>query len=116
MSGITILSESVRKGAILMPWFGIGLSLLAIALALCIFWLVLDKCNHTDRATNVGIAATALVFAAIGFAIGLFAPREEIKVYKVTIDETVSYLEFTERYKVIEQDGLIYTLEERESN
>lgn len=33
--------------------------------------------------------------------------------YKVTIDPSCSYTEFTENYEIVEQDGEIYTIKER---
>ena len=34
--------------------------------------------------------------------------------YKVTIDETVSMVEFMDKYEIIDQEGKIYTVRERE--
>ena len=33
--------------------------------------------------------------------------------YKVTIDPSCSYIEFTENYEIVEQEGEIYTIKER---
>lgn len=33
--------------------------------------------------------------------------------YKVTIDHSCSYIEFTENYEIVEQEGEIYTIKER---
>ena len=33
--------------------------------------------------------------------------------YKVTIDDSVSFTEFTEKYEIIDQEGKIYTVKER---
>lgn len=37
-------------------------------------------------------------------------------IYQVTIDESVSVVEFNEKYEIIEQNGLIYTVKERKAN
>ena len=34
--------------------------------------------------------------------------------YKVTIDETVSMVKFMDKYEIIDQEGKIYTVRERE--
>ena len=34
--------------------------------------------------------------------------------YKVTIDDSVSFNQFNERYEIYEQDGTIYTIYEKE--
>ena len=36
--------------------------------------------------------------------------------YKVTISDDVNFVEFTERYEILEQDGKIYTIRERDKN
>ena len=33
--------------------------------------------------------------------------------YKVTIDPSCSYIEFTENYEIVEQEGEVYTIKER---
>jgi hypothetical protein len=37
----------------------------------------------------------------------------EVTEYKVTIDDSVKYVEFTEKYEVVDQEGEIYTVRER---
>lgn len=50
-------------------------------------------------------------------ALLLFAfPEKEIVQYKVTIDETVSFVEFHKKYEIIDQEGEIYTIQEKENN
>lgn len=36
--------------------------------------------------------------------------------YKVTISDEVNFVDFNNKYEIIEQDGLIYTIKEKESN
>lgn len=47
--------------------------------------------------------------------LGMWLPMAEIKAirYEVVIDESVSYMELTEKYKIIEQRGEIFVLEEK---
>ncbi len=64
-----------------------------------------------------GISAGFLVFiicAAI-FGVGGFGECEtgEYK-YKVTIDDSVSMNEFLDKYEILDQEGKIYTVKERE--
>ena len=33
--------------------------------------------------------------------------------YKVTISDEVNFVEFSNKYEIIDQDGLIYTIKER---
>ena len=39
----------------------------------------------------------------------------DIKEYQVTIDESVSMVDFTSKYDIIRVDGEIYTIQEKES-
>jgi len=55
----------------------------------------------------VGIVISALVGCVASPVVG-YTP-----VYKVTIEDTVNFNEFTEKYDIIKQDGKIYTIKER---
>ena len=58
----------------------------------------------------VGVAfmAFALIVAAQGI-------NPHPKQYKITVDNTVSYNEFTAKYNIIETDGKIITVEEKDN-
>ena len=51
----------------------------------------------------------------ISFILTLIFPKStgEYTRYKVTISDTVNFVEFNEKYEVLEQDGKIYTIKER---
>ena len=49
-----------------------------------------------------------------GLGVGAFAPRETTPRYQIIIDDEAKFNEFTNKYEIIEQNGLIYTVEERE--
>lgn len=55
------------------------------------------------------------------FVIGMFCMAFVTKgtgkyEYKVTISDEVNFVEFNNKYEIIDQDGLIYTIKEKESN
>lgn len=59
-----------------------------------------------------------ILSAIVGFTLFFYnlengKPTGEYK-YRVTIDETVSITEFYERYEILDQDGLIYEIKERD--
>ena len=66
-----------------------------------------------------GLLMFGAIFIVAGSIIGVTAatltvdPIEYETQYKVTIDETVSMVEFNEKYEVVEQEGKIYTVRER---
>lgn len=57
--------------------------------------------------TGVAFMAFALIVAAQG--------HPHPKQYKITVDNTVSYNEFTAKYNIIETDGKIITVEEKDN-
>ncbi len=59
-----------------------------------------------------GILAGAFVGLIPG--IGMGVPTEYKTQYKVTISDEVSMNEFLERYEIVDQDGKIYTVRERD--
>ena len=112
MEGITILNQTLHEGAIIDPLFMIGLTLIGAALVLGMVGAFMSSCKI--KIIPYIFLSVALTFFAIGMAIGVFGPREQITRYQVLIDETVSFVEFNERYEIISQDGTIYTIQERE--
>ena len=112
MEGITILNQTLHEGAIVDPLFMIGLTLIGATLILSIAGTFMSLCKI--KIIPYIFLVISLTFLAIGMAIGIFGPREQITRYQVLIDDSVSFIEFNERYEIINQDGAIYTIQERE--
>lgn len=112
MEGITILNQTLHEGAIVDPLFMIGLTLVGAALLLGIVGAFMSSCKI--KIIPYIFLGISLTFFAIGMAIGVFGPREQITRYQVLIDDSVSFIEFNDRYEIINQDGAIYTIQERE--
>lgn len=107
IEGIEILSQSVCAGTN-------ETALLLCTLICIILGLILDLCNDLSD---------GILGAIAGFLVGIFAyaiifqcifPDKFIK-YKVTISEEVSMTEFYEKYEIIDVDGAIYTIREKEN-
>ena len=111
MEGITILNEFTSAGEILAPWFGIGIVAFIIGLLGLIF------CPTTINKPHQRLLIILAIFFAIslffGISIAAFAPREEETRYQVIIDDSVNFNEFNEKYEIIDQEGLIYTITEK---
>ena len=60
----------------------------------------------------VFIAGSALLGTLIGCTTG--EPTEYETQYKVVIDDSVSMNDFIEKYEIIDQEGKIYTVREKE--
>ena len=114
MDGITILHQYETGHP------DVGLQIFCGLIIICIIglliWDVIGRIRHTHRVhfsavdiTFLSIVATAML--GLILYIGSWQPHTE---YKVTIDESVPYIEFMENYKVINQEGDIYTIREIE--
>lgn len=103
MEGITILNTIIMPNIILGVFTIAGL----IALLLGIFIYLKDDELFGSALIVIGITMS-IIFGII------FIGSEKKKQYEVTIDENVKFNEFMEHYKVIEQHGQIYIIEERE--
>ena len=105
MEGVTILATGTAMLGI--SWGG------AIVLALIAFVIMyaFDPLDD-DFGWRIGFATFMSILSFIILA--LFAvDTTEVTEYKVTIDDSVSYVEFMEKYEVIDQEGEIYTVRER---
>jgi len=56
---------------------------------------------------------TMMFVGLIGFCTNAFNEFSHIE-YKVTIDDSVSMNEFLDKYEILDQEGKIYTVKERE--
>lgn len=106
IDGVEILSQHVCTET-----NEIGLILCILICAIVGF--AIDLCNDlsdgifgTITGGLVGVFAYAIIFQCI-------FPIKFIK-YKVTVSEEVSMTEFFERYEIIDVDGAIYTIREKE--
>ena len=113
MQGVQILSEFIYEGAVAAPWFGIGLSCWITGMVGAFLFSIVNIIPKIIRSSAIIILISIALFGA---GVGAFAPREMIPRYQVIIDDGVEFNEFTNKYKIIKQDGLIYTVEERECN
>lgn len=113
MQGVQILNEFVYEGAMVAPWFGISLSCWIGGLVGTFLFSVFDKFPKKIRICAMTILISIAFFGA---GVSVFAPREMITRYQVVIDDGVKFNDFINKYKIINQDGLIYTVEERECN
>jgi hypothetical protein len=80
----------------------------------CIFIIVIAADNGFDMLNFIFIILAALSFY---FCLKAYDHKEQIEPiyqYKVIIDDSVSMTDFTKKYDLIEQEGLIYLIQEKE--
>ena len=109
MEGLTVLSTEVQDPSI----FYLILILPLIGFVVMVFLTIICMCDDLIGPSILCIIAV-LCFMLIGFFCVDKANDPPTTVYKVTIDDTVSMVEFYERYEVLDQEGLIFTITEKE--
>lgn len=119
MDGITILDTGeylVRTTGGFNPFFLISLSIIIIP---TIFFIVLCFLKAEEEFSSIEVFLIEVFSIIIGIPCSLAAwhsggERITIPEYKVTIDDSITYKDFTNKYKVIEQEGQIYTIIDKE--
>lgn len=116
MDGITILStgtqvmnmgEEFYFSPNLSSFFGLAV-IIALVVGCCLF--VRYSIKEKDTSVLAG-AIVCIIFILIVMDLTFnHQVTKTIPEYKVTIDKNVSLVEFYDRYTVLEQDGLIFTI------
>lgn len=104
MDGVTILQT---MPAFTIKEFVIMIIMISFLLLLGLI-LILKFDDLLIGLTGVAFMTFALLVAAQGI-------NPHPKQYKITVDNTVSYNEFTAKYNIIETDGKIITVEEKDN-
>lgn len=126
---MTILETTPIMTNYFCGYLAIGAFLFAVALAICcivgiILFMVFEN-RYKKFGTIVGktieklwaLAGIAcLVFIASVLVSAVYTPNYTGRnQYKVLIDDSVSFNEIAENYKIVGQDGEIYILEDKEN-
>lgn len=111
MNGVEILSSETIYNTILPEyWLGIGLGLGFL------FVVFMAACFANGRII-LGLICILLALGSgiIGSLGGTYSTTDiDHTEYKVTIDDSVSMNEFLDKYEILDQEGKIYTVKERE--
>lgn len=110
MEGIEILSvgeEIIRSG---FNW-----TAAAFVFAICCILGALTFIAERGVSPTSAVIITLMISVFFASLFGMmFMPKvDSIPTYKVTIEDSVNFNEFNEKYEIIEQDGKIYTIKER---
>ena len=91
-------------------FYSVVLSAISIFLIVGIIMQIKEK----DPLSVILLICLFMVFGGLtGFAITETVEEANTTYYKVTIDDSVSFNQFNERYEIYEQDGAIYTIYEK---
>lgn len=117
MTGVEILAtEEVAVAFESWNWSNFWLCI-AIAFFVAVIWMFIAGIFE-DYTIGIAVFSFVLLFSScilapiVGATTG--EPTEYETQYKVTIDDSVSMNEFNEKYEIVDQDGRIYTVRERE--
>jgi flagellar motor component MotA len=110
MNGVEILSSKTMYNTILPEWC------LIVGLILAITCLVFTMILFGDRYNIAGtLCAILMIIGMIMACLGAISNKIDINhiEYKVTIDDSVSMNEFLDKYEILDQEGKIYTVREK---
>ena len=116
MDGITILATN---SVYMEPsrWAQIGL-FIGILVAVVFVLTVLSNRSCMDNTEVIVFSGLAIVFLMLGAFCGKMMEKQTSVLshyeYKVLIDDSVPLNEFNEKYEILDQEGQIYTVIERE--
>ena len=116
MNGVEILSSETIYNAFLPPWcFIVGVACLAVG---GLIGAILCSSYGKPKKAIVGLICIAIgVVCFVTLEILTLSDNKNSPnhiEYKVTIDDSVSMNEFLDKYEILDQDGKIYTVRERE--
>ena len=118
MNGVEILtSNEVAVAYEKFNWSNFWIAIGLIAAIAIVAGIITGVCSYD---CVIGIMVSIVVFIVFTVIIGMLVggltvePIEYETQYKVTIDDSVSMNEFLDKYEIIDQDGKIYTVRERE--
>lgn len=111
MNGVEILSSKTMYNTILPEyWIAVGLLLAFVFMCLTVYFYV--KLHDASAILCLVLMVVSIVILCLG-AISNKNSIDYIE-YKVTIDNSVSMNEFLDKYEILDQEGKIYTVKERE--
>jgi uncharacterized membrane-anchored protein YitT (DUF2179 family) len=112
MEGIEILSSEIIYNTILPEWC------LALGLCLAITFVIVTTWAFLEAKYNLALLFLIMIVVSIVIAcLGDTKSKTYIShiEYKVTIDNSVLMNEFLDKYEILDQEGKIYTITEKEN-
>ena len=111
MNGVEILSQEIIYNTIL-PGYVLGIGFVTII----ILAAFLGLCLGYEKWIATIIVSILLIPSMIVITLSSISDKTDINhiEYKVTIDDSVSMNEFLDKYEILDQEGKIYTVKERE--
>lgn len=112
IDGVTVLSEEIYRMS--PPVIVLAFFFVICALGWVFVIIALYEGFIPDLISGFALTL-AMLFATIAFFYLASSPSEQV-AYKVVVDDSTSFKEFTARYEIIEQDGEVYTIIDKTEN
>ena len=111
MNGVEILSSETIYNTILPEWCGFIVLMGIVAFCICA-----SVFGSTRKIGSTITSCVLVVISVIVMVLSLSSSKTDVNriEYKVTIDDFVSMNEFLDKYEILDQEGKIYTVKERE--
>jgi uncharacterized membrane protein YjjP (DUF1212 family) len=115
MTGVEILATQEVATAFGFSWENFWMALMIVTIVGCFIGLLVSLANRDFECLVVGCILGAIFGVLLGIGLGVDGlPTEYETQYKVIISDEVPMNEFTERYEIIDKEGKIYTVRERD--
>lgn len=111
MEGVTVLAQEMVRDFNIGDFIGMTLF---IAIAFCVITVITFDIDEVRGAVII-ICISIVIGLGGGFITGRFS-NNPVPQYKVMISEEVSMIEFYEKYEIIDQEDLIFTVREKDQN
>ena len=119
LKGIEILSQSEVGTGLAVNWTPVIIVTAVAAIVLFVLMTkLIDPIDFEDwwLTVVVSILCSILVYLLATLIAVVVAPPKTYEThYKVTISDEVSMNEFLEQYEIVDQEGKIYTIKEKEN-
>ena len=117
MTGVEVLSQNTIYETGVYSW--IVILCISLGFVFSLIMTIIDWCNYGFDVRDIGWIFVITVSCTL---LGMFCTaltEHDTNVidyieYKVTISEEVNFIEFTDKYEILDQEGKIYTVRERE--
>ena len=115
MTGVEILATQEVAVAFGFSWENFWMALMIVTIIGCFIGLLVSLSDRNFEGLVVGCILGAIFGVLLGIGLGTDGlPTEYETRYKVIISDEISMNDFLERYEIIDQEGKIYTVREKE--
>jgi hypothetical protein len=111
MNGVEILNEYTVASQWSFNYWAAIITFVILSIVV-ILVAIYDKTASDLWLLTLVVAAAVMLGSVVGAIIPLECHQEAR--YKVTVDDSVSMNEFLDKYEILDQEGKIYTVKERE--